>query len=79
MEIRLVQKSVLEVFEGDKILTSTIVGNDMPLGKLHDCNMLLKGWTIDRMVSAQKEEKEMSVEKQSQENEPCADECAKEG
>ena len=56
MEIRLVQKSVLEVFEGEKIISQMIVGNDCPLGVLHDAYMLGKGWTVDRMVAAQKEE-----------------------
>lgn len=76
MEIRLVQKSILEVFEADKVYSQTIVDNDLPLGKFHDCNMLLKGWTVDRMVSAQKDEEALSVEKKAEENQPCAESCA---
>lgn len=58
MELKLVQKTVLETWENDVLISSTIVGNDLPLGKLHDSCMLLKGWTVDRMMMAQKQEEE---------------------
>lgn len=76
MEIRVVQKSIIEIFEGDKILSQTIVGNDLQLGIFHDCNMMLKGWTIDRMIAAQKDEEALTEEKKAQENQPCAEVCA---
>ena len=31
---------------------------DSPLGNLHDALMQMKGWAVDRMVKAQKEEQE---------------------
>lgn len=31
---------------------------DTPLGVMHDALMELKGWTVDRMIAAQKEEAE---------------------
>ena len=58
MELKVVQKTFLETWENGVLVTSTIVGNDLPLGKMHDACMLLKGWTVDRMFAAQKQEEE---------------------
>jgi len=58
MELKLVQKTVLETWENDVLISSTIVSNDLPLGKLHDAFMLAKGWTVERMFAAQKQEEE---------------------
>ncbi len=33
---------------------------DCPLGVLHDALMELKGWSVDRMIQAQKEELEIA-------------------
>lgn len=77
MEIRLVQKSVLEVFEGDQIISQTIVAPDLQLGKLHDANMLVKGWSVDRMRKVHEEEQEMS-QKQQCESSDCCEEAKQE-
>jgi len=58
MELKLVQRTVLETWGNDVLITSTVVGNDLPLGKMHDACMLLKGWTVDRMMAAQRQEEE---------------------
>lgn len=67
MEIRLVQKSVLEVFEGNEIISQTIVANDVALGRFHDANMLLKGWTVDRMTKIHSDEVKMTEEQKKEE------------
>jgi len=75
MEIKLVQKSVLEVWENDKLISQTIVESNLPLGTMHDSLMMQKGWTVDRMIAAQKQEQEIA-EQQRQLSESCPEgEC----
>lgn len=53
------QKSLLEVeIEGKKY--QLICDSDSPLGCLHDALMQMKGWCVERMVSAQKEEEQIA-------------------
>lgn len=54
------QKSVLEVKIEDKLVCEIYVNNDCPLGLLHDGLMQAKGWVVERMIAAQKEEQEAS-------------------
>lgn len=53
------QKSVLEVEIENKVY-QLICDSDSPLGCLHDALMQMKGWSVERMVKAQKEENEAS-------------------
>lgn len=53
------QKSVLEVTIENKTY-SLICESDSPLGSLHDALMQMKGWTVDRMIAAQKEEQKIA-------------------
>lgn len=48
-------KSVLEVVIADKKY-ELICDTDSPLGSLHDALMQMKGWCVERMIAAQKEE-----------------------
>ncbi len=54
------QKSVLEVKIDEKLVCEIYVNNDCPLGLLHDGLMQAKGWVVERMVAAQKEEEAVS-------------------
>ncbi len=51
------QKSVIEVIIADKRYELSC-DSDSPLGSLHDALMQMKGWCVDRMITAQKEEQE---------------------
>lgn len=53
------QKSVLEVVIENKKY-ELLCDSDSPLGSLHDALMQMKGWAVDRMISAQKEEQAAS-------------------
>lgn len=59
------QKSMLEVEIAGKMF-QLLCDNDSPLGNLHDALMQMKGYCVDRMVAAQKQEEE--VAKQVMEN-----------
>lgn len=49
------QKTSLEVIlEGKNY--QLICDSDSPLGCLHDALMQMKGWTVERMIKAQREE-----------------------
>lgn len=54
------QKSVMEVEIAGKVF-QLYCDNDSPLGSLHDALMMMKGWTVERMQSAQKEEEDISA------------------
>ena len=49
------QKSDLEVEIAGKVY-HLYCDSDSPLGCLHDALMQMKGWTVERMVTAQQEE-----------------------
>lgn len=49
------QKTILEVKSNDRIY-ELYCPSDSPLGELHDVLMQMKGYCVDRMVAAQKEE-----------------------
>jgi len=63
------QKSCLEVKIEDKLVCEIYVNNDCPLGLLHDGLMQAKGWVVNRMVSAQKEEEDVTEEVKKNEEE----------
>ncbi len=49
------QKSIFEIVIADKTYNFSC-DNDSPLGCVHDALMQMKGWVVDRMIAAQKEE-----------------------
>ncbi len=53
------QNSVLEIKIQDKSY-ELYCDSDSPLGSLHDALMQMKGWCVERMVAAQKEEEAVS-------------------
>lgn len=59
--MNILQKHSLEV-EKDGKLIQLVVDNDMPLGLLFDALMELKGYVVDRMTAAHKEEAEAAAE-----------------
>lgn len=60
MELK--QKTILEVeIEGRAYQLECPI--DAPLGQLHDALMQMKGYCVERMVQAQKEEQEVAAEK----------------
>lgn len=59
------QKSVLEIKIEEKLACEIYVSNDIPLGLLHDGLMQAKGWVVDRMIQAQKEEEAISEKMKS--------------
>lgn len=44
-----------------------LVENDMPIGNFHDFLLSIKGHMVDKMVSAQKQEEEISKKMQQDE------------
>lgn len=67
MEIK--QKTFIET-EKDGKLVQLVVDNDMPLGILFDALMELKGYVVERMVKAQKEEKAEAKKQMPTEEKP---------
>lgn len=62
------KESIKFISECGKIIL--MCDNDVALGDLHDQLMALKGYVVDRMVAAQKEEEAVSeAHKQKDENE----------
>lgn len=55
------QSSILSVVIDDKSY-QLICDSDSPLGSLHDALMQMKGWSVDRMIKAQKEEQAFADE-----------------
>ena len=55
MTVNVAQISRLRIETNGKIV-DVICDSDMPLGLLHDVLMQHKGWVIERMINAQKEE-----------------------
>ncbi|HJZ04558.1 MAG TPA: hypothetical protein VJ327_01695 [Patescibacteria group bacterium] len=53
------QRTILEVKIGER-LYELHCGADSPLGELHDALMRMKGFTVDRMISAHREEQEQA-------------------
>lgn len=58
------QKSSLKVEINGKYF-ELLCDSDSPLGSLHDALMQMKGWCVERMIAAQKEE-EAAAEAQKQ-------------
>lgn len=56
------QKTTLEVVLEGKTY-QLLCDSDSPLGCLHDALMQMKGWTVDRMIKAQREEETSANEK----------------
>lgn len=67
MEIK--QKTYIET-EKDGKLVQLVVTSDMPLGALFDALMELKGYVVERMVKAQKEEEEEAKKQMAKEEKP---------
>lgn len=67
------QRSVLKVEIQEKVY-ELYCDSDSPLGSLHDALMQMKGWAVERMVSAQKEELAASEAKKEEEG-CCEEEC----
>ena len=63
------QKTYLNVEKGSKLVT-VVVDQDMPLGLLFDALMELKGYVVERMVSAQKQEESEAEEQIGAKDEP---------
>lgn len=53
------QKTILEVIIGERVYELSCSA-DSPLGELHDALMQMKGFCVDRMIAAHKEEKEQA-------------------
>jgi len=62
------QVTIIEVKIGERAY-QLYCGNDSPLGELHDALMQMKGYCIERMVQAQKEEINNALEMLKQEEE----------
>ena len=58
------QKTIIEVKICDRIYELSCSG-DSPLGELHDALMQMKGFCVERMVQAQKEEQAVSDHQKS--------------
>jgi hypothetical protein len=59
------QNSVLDVeIEGKSY--QLFCDSDSPLGSLHDALMQMKGWCVERMVAAQKEEQAIADQQKEQ-------------
>ena len=58
------QKSILEVEIAEKKY-QLYCDSDSPLGCLHDAVMQMKGWCVDRMIAAHKEEQAASEAQKS--------------
>jgi len=56
------QKTYIEVEKDGKIL-QVVLDADMPMGSIFDALMEIKGYVVDRMEKAHKEELEMAEEK----------------
>jgi hypothetical protein len=65
------QVTILEEKIGDRVYQLSC-GSDSPLGELHDALMLMKGYCVERMVAAQKEEQE-NADRMKEES--CHSEC----
>lgn len=55
------QKTILEVKINDRVY-ELLCASEAPLGELHDVLMQMKGYCVDRMVAAQKEEQAVADE-----------------
>ncbi len=64
------QKTVLEVKIGERVY-ELFCGADSPLGELHDALMQMKGYCVERMVAAQKEEQAAADENMKDNSDPC--------
>lgn len=62
------QKTVLEVEVSGRIF-QLICDSDSPLGNLHDALMMMKGYTVERMSEAHKQEHEAAEKIKSIETE----------
>jgi len=72
MAVELKANSVLKVeIEGRKY--KLVCDSDSPLGQLHDALMQMKGWSVERMGKAQKEEEAIAEEIKAK-SDCCSDE-----
>ncbi len=55
------QKTVLEVKINERVY-ELFCASDSPLGELHDALMQMKGYCVDRMVSAHHEEQKVACD-----------------
>lgn len=62
------QKTIIEVKKGDRVY-ELYCPSETALGELHDVLMQMKGYCVERMIAAQKEEQSIADElmKQNQE------------
>ena len=60
------KQTATQQFESECGRAKIIVHNDMPIGVFHDFLLEIKGHMVDKMVAAQKEQKEVA-EKQKEE------------
>lgn len=56
------KQTATQCFESECGKAKLYVDNDLALGVFHDFLMNLKGWSVDRMVEAHKEDKKASEE-----------------
>lgn len=63
------QQTVLEVKVNERIY-QLFLASDTPLGEAHDAIMQMKGYIVDRMVAAQKEQED-EVKRQQAEDGCC--------
>ena len=61
-------------FKSDCGKALIIVENDMALGVFHDFLMRMKGYTVVRMIEAQKQDEKITEIKKIQDNE-CSSKC----
>jgi len=56
---------------------NVFVENETPLGEFHDYLMSLKGYAVEKMVAAHKEQKDLaeSQKQESEKEEACTSEC----
>lgn len=65
-EVKVEQVTRIKVEIAGKVF-SLICDSDSPLGSVHDTLMQIKGWCVERMVAAQREEQAASDALQKQE------------
>lgn len=57
------QITIAEIKVGERVY-SLLCDSQSPLGELHDVLMKMKGEVVEKMISAQKQEEEMSKKQQ---------------
>ena len=62
------QKTILEVKIGERCY-ELYCSSDSPLGELHDALLQMKGFCVDKMIIAHKQEQEMAEQQKQLSNE----------